>query len=1543
MHRKDKTMDNSQEDDVQPGTQPDANGAHASPGAMTAGFANGAQLPFPVVGIGSSAGGLEALTGFFEAMSGDSGMAFVVLQHLAPDRETLMPQILARHTPMPVMQIEDGTVVEPDHVYVIRPSHTVTLVEGRLRSGADVRDRGHRRPVDDFFRSLALHQRESAIAVILSGMGSNGTAGAQAVKAGGGVCIAENPATAKYSGMPSSLIHAGYADMVLDAADIARALLKYARAPYLGLDSTEREELLGDEGHLNEIRAILRVRTGHDFSGYKKATILRRVLRRMSLKQVVDLSQYAALLRGDAEETLALTNDLMISVTGFFRDPEAWETLRTLVIAPLVESRPAGQAIRAWTAACSSGEEPYSLAILLAEEAERVGKHFEIKIFATDAADKSLELARAGLYPGGIEGDVSTERLARYFEQDDYGYRVRKSIREWVVFAPHNVLHDAPFSRLDVCSCRNLLIYLEPETQRRLLSTLTYAVREGGALFLGSSETPGAQDGRYETLSKNWRIFRKAGGYDGRFIGLPAALGGSRTFYSDEALMPAVRRTSQPEPMRELLLAQQANPGVLVDKREQVIYFHGDTSPFLVYPPGQPTRHLFDIARPFLRPTVRRLIRAAMAGREEAAHQESAVIAPDENGEQIAVRVLTLFRGGVSEQFFISFERIGHLAMPAQPSVAAPRAVSASLPATNEQVLEEEVRRLRKELEGTVEAFQVGHEELKASNEEITSMNEELQSSNEELESSQEELHALNEELATVNSQLQAKIGEIEAVSNDLGNLLSNTAIAVLFLDLQMKVRRYTPAVTDLLNLIPADNGRAIRHLTAKFPVGDLHAEAEEVLRSLRPLEQEVHGNSKWYLKRILPYRTSEHNIEGVVITFVDISNLKRAERELEAVHRRQRAVLDQIPEAILIVAPPEGKLIYGNRRAAEMFGHPFPLPFIESEWRSIYHAFRGYHQDGRSYDAEQWPLYRALSAGEIVVDEEIDYVRPDGSRGRISVNASPVRNDTGEVVTAVATFAEITERTRARQALRDAQERFRLLIESAADTAIFSMDADGRIETWNKGGEQMTGWTDAEVLGQSGALLFTEADRETGGFHTELATARTNGKATDERWHRRKDGSVFWASGIVTYVEGDKYGTSPRYLKVMRDATANREAEEKLRAAVTSGESNRQAAERANRAKDDFIAVVSHELRSPLNTISLWAQILSKDQPKQTDVIEGVKAILRASQRQQQLIDDLLDVARMGTGKLRLALRPTRLAEAFEDAINSVRPAAQARGVSIESDLDVEVGIVRADPDRLEQVALNLLNNAVKFTPSGGRVSLRMRRSGETVEIDVTDSGIGIKAEFLDKIFNPFTQAEIGTARAHAGLGLGLAIAKQLIEQHNGTISVSSEGAGRGTTFSVHLPLPRYVAEAEFVAETHIPDLDKMLSGLGILVVEDEVEAGRAIAHLLERHGADVHLVESAPAARAAMQVIRPNVILSDIGLPGEDGYMFIATIRSDEGGRNTARIPAIALTAFAGVHDRKRALDAGFDYHLSKPLEAGPLLTLLVSLAAHSEKKQP
>jgi two-component system, chemotaxis family, CheB/CheR fusion protein len=1498
-----------------------------------------ARLSFPVVGVGASAGGIDALRTFFGASSPDSGMAYVVIQHLSPEHDSMMAEILSRSTTMPVLQIEAGMRVEPNHVYVIRPGYTVTLRGGELHLGEPVEKRGHRRPIDDFFRSLAEEQKEKALAVILTGTGTNGSAGAQAIKAAGGLCIAQDPESAEFPGMPQSVIHAGYADQVLRLEEIPEVLRQYSQHPFLGLHAKGRtraaQELERHRQQLHEIVTIVRAGTGHDFAPYKPPTVLRRIDRRMGLLGIQGLPDYARHLRERPEEVTALANDLMINVTGFFRDPEAWEAFRESVARPLVEGSEPNATLRAWVTACASGEEAYSLAMLIAEETSRVGKSLQVKIFATDTADKSLALARAGIFPGGIEGNLSAERLEKFFDREEHTFRIKKTLRDQVVFAPHDVLRDPPFSRVDIVTCRNLLIYLEPEAQRRALTLMHFALREGGYLFLGNAESLGHAQTLFETVSKRWRIYRRSGTRHSGFAQLPAL--GSHSLAVRNIVQFAPTPLARPSPsalIQAALLDEYGPPCAIVDRNERLVYFHGDAQPYLHLPPGEITHNLLDLVRVALRPAVRSALRVAIADRRPL-RVEAAL----DSAERVIVDAAPLRQGQEPEYFRVSFLRPPDDAASAATHSPVSRSGVEAANSSSAQVaaLEHELQLARRELQSNLESFEATHEELKASNEEVTSINEELQSTNEELETGKEELHALNEELSTVNAQLQTKLIELEFLTNDLDNLLSSTDIAVVFLDTELCVRRFTSAVTDLLQLIPGDIGRPLAHLAQKFTDGDMLGDAAQVLATLVRRESEALSNSgRWYLRRTLPYRTEDNRIAGVVITFVDITARKQAEQAIANAQARLQSVLEQMPAAVLMAEAPSGKLLLANRQAAALFNQPFPLPFMGHHWTAVDASFRAVHADGRPFSSDEWPLARVLATGETVVDEELDFLRVDGERSTLAMSASPIHDARGDVVAAVAAFWDVTERRRAQQSVRESEARFRMLVESAHDFAIFMLDFDGRVVSWNQGAERVTGYAEEEILGQFFSMLFTPEDRAADIPRDEMRRSTECGQITDERWHLRKDGSRFWASGVLTLARDPSTGAPQGFVNIMRDQTQRKESDAQLQEALHSAQQLRARAEGANRAKDEFISTVSHELRTPLNTIRLWSRMFMSGKVQEKEVIAGGRAIDRAALAQQQLVDDLLDVSRMATGQLRLAQRDTLLLDAVNNAVEAIRPLADNRHIELSSELSPDVGIVHVDPERIQQVVWNLLANAVKFTPDGGRVSVYFRRIDATVEIEVRDTGIGIRADVLPHIFERFRQGEAGASRRFGGLGLGLAIAKQLVELQGGRITPRSEGEGRGASFIISLPLERRGGQA--AEDSDARQNSSRLSGIEVLLVEDETLAREATELILDQHGAQVRSVNSAAGAREALALRRPLVLVADIGMPTEDGYSLLRALRAAEREQNLSRLPAVAVTAFARSEDRERALAAGFDEHLPKPVDPERLVELVARLVDHS-----
>lgn len=1470
------------------------------------------RLSFPVVGIGASAGGLEAITDFLSKLRTDSGMAYVFIQHLPPTGESMLVDILSKRTTIPVLHVDDQMKVEPDRLYVIRPGQTLTIGDGAFHLGERLATPMHNRPVDDFFKSLAAEQRERGIAIIMSGMGSNGAAGAQAIKAVGGLCIAQDPDTTDYPSMPRHLIDAGYADYILRSEDMPGVLLEYAGHPYAKGQREEKADLVKrDQQHVREILAVLRTRTHQDFNGYKKPTVLRRIQRRMGLNRITRIGEYAKLLRQTPAEVTALADDLLIHVTGFFRDAQAWESLRQRIIVPLIASRHNDETVRCWVTACSSGEEAYTLAMLLVEEAERTNKFLDIKVFATDMAERSLQNARNGIYTGGIESEITADRLDRFFTREEAVYRVRPELRERVVFAPQNLLQDPPFSRLDIVSCRNLLIYLEPEMQARILGLLHFGLREGGTLFLGTSETVNSDD-LFEPIDKQARLYRRIGPTRHGTADFPEPHSRRAAPSAETAAVSA--RAAGPRPsitqmFNRALVEHHTPAAVIIDREQRIVFYHGNTEPFISLPRGEPTRHLMDVVRESVRGAVRIAVQRARANDDIASVLDGWIEIQPDKRVRIAVTVSPLDRKNAPGHLVVSFQERGEVSSENAAVQQEPKDPG-------------ELQRMREELQSTIEELQTSNEELKASHEEVVSTNEELQSTNEELETSREEMQSLNEELSTVNAQLRAKMEEQQIASNDLTSLLTSTDIAVLFLDPRLRIRRFTPRTRELLDMINTDVGRPLADLNRKFTDPDLDQDAQSVLERLVPIERQVQAaNDRFYLRRVLPYRTADNHIDGLVITFVDITDRRQIEQELEAARQTAQRSLERlerimnIPLVGVLIFDASGALVEANDAFFQMTGYTrADVAGRTLTWQMMtppeYIQISNQQMD-------------VLKRTGLIGPYEKEYLRKDGTRSWM-LFAGAAMSDGAIVEYCI----DVNDRKIADQIISDSEEQLRLIFEGAHDFAIITLDPAGKITSWNIGAERLIGFSSAEVTGHSGDIIFTHEDRAAGAPERELRTALSAGRVTDERWHIGKSGERFWGSGVMTALRNPD-GSVRSLVKIMRNETVRKHAEEVLQAA-------KESAEQANRMKDDFLASLSHELRTPLSAILLWSKILDiSAEPNQ--LAEGLRAIRNSAEAQKELVEDLLDMSRITMGALRLRIREVELEPLMREILQTIQPIAAARQIIVESIIPADLGMIRVDPDRLRQVVWNLLTNATKFTPEGGRVSLRVSRRDNKVEIQVADTGQGISPEFLPHVFERFRQANPTRDRAAGGIGIGLAIAKQLVELHGGQISVQSAGFGKGSTFTVRLPVPPIEKTA---ARMDAGDLAaaqnelRSMAGTHVLLIEDDAATRQALTLFLKEAGIRVTDVPSASEALASYRKSPPQLIISDIGLPGEDGYTLIRRIRAYEKSMKLRQVPAVALTAFARDTDRRIALDAGFQSHIGKPIDPYELARTLREL---------
>ncbi|GAA4339677.1 hypothetical protein GCM10023144_38200 [Pigmentiphaga soli] len=1330
---------------------------------------------------------------FFENLPADNGIAFVIVLHLAPDHPSSLDQILQAATAMPVIQVTHPIPIEKNRVYVIAPSFELTMSDGMLRVTPGNRPPGRHTAIDLFFRTLEEAHRERAISIILSGAGSDGSVGLTRVKELGGITLAQAPADAIQDSMPRSAIATGKVDIVLPAAELAQKLVELrenARGIRLPLpDTAELPDPADDEARnaektLREIMIMLRTRTGHDFRHYKRATVLRRIERRLQVNGLQTLQAYRDFLQVHPDETPALLQDMLISVTNFFRDKEAFDALEKDVLPSLFRSREETSVVRAWVAGCATGEEAYSVAMMLEEAASQSADHASFQVFATDIDEYAIGAARTALFPDSIAADVSPIRLRQFFQKEQSQFRVKKELREKVLFALHNVLSDPPFSRLDLVCCRNLLIYLDRDAQTEILRMFHFALHPGGYLFLGSSESADSVGGLFTAVDKKNRIYR-ANVAIRTELPLPASplsYNGRRPIVT--TVQPPGKRKFSFGELHQRLLEQYAPPSVLVNRESEIVHLSDRAGRFLQYAGGEPSHNIISVIRPELRLELRTAIYQALQFNRSV---EARRVRLMRDGRPFYVNMTTRpvhDPESGADFLLVLFDEVEDTM---SLDLATPEGDKKDAVVTQ---LEQELSRVKEQLQATIEQSEASTEELKASNEELQAINEELRSATEELETSKEELQSINEELTTVNAELKAKVEETGKINDDLQNLITANDIGTIFVDRSMRIKRFTPRAAEVFSIIASDVGRSLLDITHRLEYDDLAVDAAEAFDSLRLIEREVRStDGRWFLARLLPYRTTEDRIDGAVLTFIDV-----------------------------------------------------------------------------------------------------------------------------------------TARREAEDRLREGERRLRLVAESTHDYAIITLDDEGRIDSWNTGAERIFGFTEQEAVGQAGEILFTERDRRNGVFQEELRTARAEGRCEEERWMARKDGGIFQCSGVL--IRLDRHGVAG-YAKIARDLSSS--AMHAARAAGLPESDHTDEAHRMSQAKEEFLAVVSHELKHPLNLIYANAELLvrSPESARFPAIARAADTIRRTVLGQAQIIDDLLDLSRIRTGKLAVVRSPMDWKVIVDRICAALSEQARNDGIELTVTLPETPVMIDADPVRIEQIVWNLLSNALKFTPAGGRVDVTLRVDGPMATLDVTDSGAGIAPDFLPYVFDMFRQAPRNLPHK-GGLGIGLSLVRQIVALHGGQVSANSAGLGQGSSFEVSLPLRR---EAVGEISAHAPAAWPTVAGLAVLLVDDDPQTCEAFSELFSAEGCRVLIATRGEEALRALADGRVDVLLSDLGMPEMDGFELIGRVRR----MALARQPiAIALSGYGRETDVAKAREAGFDAHLGKPIVFDQLIELIGRLRA-------
>lgn len=1316
-----------------------------------------------VVGVGASAGGLEALEQLFRSLPADTGMSFVVVQHLSPDFQSLMDELLLRQTEMPVHTVEDGMQLEPNAIYLIPPKKEMIVSGGKLLLTDKDPAKGLSLPIDTFFRSLAADAGTRAIGIVLSGTGSDGSRGIRDIHDSGGLVIVQSEDTAKFDGMPRSAQETGVVDLVLSPEQIAETLVQYSRNPIISQLTSPTDKLPVNEDATKRLMRLLRDQYGIDFSLYKPTTVMRRIERRLLLNQLTDFEQYVEQVANNPKELDLLYHDLLIGVTQFFRDRDAFALLEKQVLPELLDKHNPDEEFRIWVAGCATGEEAYSLAILLHEKISQLDRPVQAKVFATDVHQQSLDIAGTGVYPETALTEVSEERRNRYFSRRGDSYHVNQDLRKMVVFAQHNVIKDAPFTRIDLVSCRNLLIYFQPIVQKKVISLFHFGLKSNGTLFLGPSEGLNELGDEFITIDQHWKLFRKR-----RDIRLLPHLRMPLSGGIPQLRLPHATNRSSLVADGELgsayheLLEQFVPDGVLINEQLEVVHVFGQAADYLQFKPGRTSTKVLDLFSADLRTVVSGAIHRASKEKKPVSYTG---VGFQNNGasHQLKLGVLPLAKRATEPIFLL---------ITLEP-VETPTAISQDPEAIDiGEVSRERIGQLESDLRRSRESLQSTIEELETSNEELHATNEELVASNEELQSTNEELHSVNEELYTVNAEHQRKITELTELTDDIENLLTSTDVGVLFLDVDLCIRKFTPRIARSFNILEQDIGRSFDNFTHNIELSDLMETIRWVLTTGQPFERDVQDRfGKWFFLRVLPYH-SHDEVGGVVLTLIDIGSVKRAEAELRAKDVQLQGLLDNSP-AFLFIKDLDGHYLLVNRGCRRVLG---------------------------------------------------------------------------------------------------------------------------------KKPEQVLGKTDYDFLTRSVADRIASHDRAvaTSGEVAEL----------EEVIPRKGKGRTYLAT---KYPLRDESGSVSAVAGILTDITGRKLAERRAASAI--------------KQRDQFLAMMSHELRNPLAAIVGATDMLQKLELPDAKLQHICQIIQRQTQQTSRLLDDLLDISRIAQGKIELRRQPIDLRTTTEAAIEAARSIISHHNHQLAIDIPDESIWIEGDSARLQQIQVNLLVNAAKYTHDGGEIGLELSQDDGQATIRVRDNGIGMSKEFQKRMFEPFVQSKRTIDRREGGVGLGLTLVRSLTDLHDGTVTAHSDGPGQGSSFTVQLPLTKRRPEIE---NSQTSDSAPSTKSLKLLLVEDNADVASMTQYLLEDAGHEVHTAADGLAGLVAIEAEKPDVALIDIGLPELDGYEVARRVR-----QNDEHIYLVALTGYGQSADRERAISAGFNEHLTKPVDFDRLQSLLVQVS--------
>lgn len=1466
-----------------------------------------------MVGIGASAGGIDSIKTMASKLSSDVNAAYVIITHLGSGPRSMIGDIVGRMTSMPVQMIEDRMTVKAGNIYLSPPGNLVNLKKNVFRLRKLSRSAKTVLPIDHFFCSMAEQYREFSIGIVLSGTMNDGTAGLLSVRSNGGMTIVQNPATAAHKGMPESAIRSGVADIVASADEIPAVM-----AGYISRRAKENGGTVVGDAEFSEILSIIKDRFKFDFGCYKKSTLFRRIERRMGIERFDTADAYLSALKTCGEKIESLYKDFLIGVTKFFREPFVWRELKEIAKKELIGRSAVASALRIWVPGCSSGEEAFTMAIVMREAMDEAAVKFPVQIFATDIDPRAIEKARSGLYDEDAVAGVELGIMNKYFIREGKKYRIVEEVRESVVFAVHNIVGDPPFSNIDLISCRNLLIYLERGTQRKVMELFNYSLRKGGVLVLGNSEGTSGSNDLFDAISGDSKIYKCLKAGNARSVRLPSLTSSPLVAYSGKTRQMASKNII--ESMQAELLKRFAPAAVIVDDALEIVQFHGPVSDYFEITAGEPSHDLFSMAKKEFRPRLRSVVYRVV--RNGASLASSNIVVAGAEGRRAGVNITAsafVLENDSRKLFLITFETVGRGKLESGDVSEGP----------SDDILirqlESELFSAREDMQSVIEELETSNEELKASNEEVMSMNEELQSANEELETSKEEMQSLNEELSLVNSQLGEKIKELEKMNDDMMNLVDGTEVATLFVDPGLRLRYFTPTAAGLFNFLEVDVGRPIDHISRKFTYPGLSQNINDAAAGLVPAPSEIRSDDgNWYLCRVLPFKKANGDPDGVVVTFSDITETKLAAMELE----ENRARLDLAMESAGLGAwrlnIVENTRIF-DRRTCELLG--IDLSTFKGTADEFFDVV---HPDDRQTIKDALAI--SIETGNSY-EPQFRVVHEDGAIRHISARGRVIRTPDGRPSFINGVIWDETARKKNELAIRESEEKLRFVLETN-NIGIWELELPSRKATRSIEHAKIFGYENMDQAWDYEKFVFhlIPEDREM----VRDALKKAVEFRCDMRFECRivrVDGETRWVR-IAGRPRLDRFtGIPSRMTGIIYDITDEKEAEHELRSA-------RDVAEKASMVKSQFLANISHEIRTPMNGIMGFTEMLALSEIDASQR-QYVKYIKVSCERLMRIINDILDISRIESGKINIQYSEFLFSKTIDETMASFRMAADAKGIEFTSEISPSVpDILVGDETRIRQIVDNLVSNAFKFTDYG-RISVAASAvpSGEKsmmVTIAVSDTGIGIFPERMDELFQPFTQLDMSMRKKYQGTGLGLSIVKKIATQMGGRVMVESV-PGEGSVFTVEIPFGIVLSASKSPVrepcDEERVEKPRMKKTARVLIVEDDDTSRTLIEKTLSLLGYEFDATMSGNGAIEMLGSGTYDLVLLDIQLPDISGFEVITWIREREkgGGR---RLPVIAQTAYAMAEERDRILAAGVDDCVIKPLD-------LKALAANIAKR--